>query len=120
MAGPNWGSHFTPRIGDEVLVECLDGEPDRLMAGAAAHGIGRHDLAAWTDYTASVDQTYTDPVNGQPPHKHRPGNCDPGDPVERFSQTVVHLDAPAPAIFATPASSVHYAAMHRRPAKTCS
>ena len=256
LAGPNWGSHFTPRIGDEVLVECLDGDPDRplvigsvynpqdippfsagqdspanhagtvsglhsrgvdgqdyarvvfddatgqcrlqlktqtqhsqynaghiihqpphssmrghwrgtgfelktdgwgviraalglfittsarpghgqhvpstqmdsfeaiaqlkqaselaasLTQGAAAHSIAAHDPQPWTDYTDSLDQTYTDPVNNQSPLKHQPGGRQDGDPVERFNQPVVHLDAPAPAILATPASSLHYAAIN--------
>lgn len=254
LAGPNWGSHFTPRIGDEVLVECLDGDPDRplvigsvynpqdippysagqyspanhagtvsglhsrgvdgadyarlifddasgqcrlqlktqcqhsqynaghiihqaphtsyrghwrgtgfelktdgwgviraaqgmlittsarpgqgqhlpstqldsveaiaqlkqagqlaahLSQGAAAHSIAAHDHTPWTDYTDSLNQTYTDPVNGQSPLKHQPGGRSEGDPVERYTQPVIHLDAPAPAILTTPASSLHYAA----------
>ena len=253
LAGPNWGSHFTPRIGDEVLVECLDGDPDRplvigslynlqdvppysagpdsavnhggtvsglhtrgidgsdygrlvfddatgqcrvqlktaclesqynagyiihhaphtshrghwrgtgfelktdgwgvvraalglfvtttarpghgqhvastqldsveaiaqlrqaselaerLNTGAAAHGVGRHDPQAWVDYTDSLDQAYSDPVNGQSAHKHQPGSRNEGDPVERYTQPVVHLDTPAAAIVTTQASSVHYA-----------
>ncbi|HEY9099269.1 MAG TPA: type VI secretion system tip protein TssI/VgrG, partial [Thiobacillus sp.] len=255
LAGPNWGSHFTPRIGDEVLVECLDGDPDRplvigsvynpqdippysagqdssanhagtvsglhsrgidgadyarlifddatgqcrlqlktqcqqsqynaghiihqaphtsyrghwrgtgfelktdgwgviraalgmlittsarpgsgqhipstqmdsleaigqlkqaselaasLTQGAAAHSIASHNHQPWRDYTDSLDQTYTETVNGQSHLKHQPGGRQAGDPVERFSQPVIHLDAPAPAIFTTPASSLHYAAL---------
>ncbi|MBT9568219.1 MAG: type VI secretion system Vgr family protein [Thiobacillus sp.] len=254
LAGPNWGSHFTPRIGDEVLVECLDGDPDRplvigsvynpqdippysagqdssanhagtvsglhsrgidgadyarlvfddatgqcrlqlktqcqqsqynaghiihqaphtsyrghwrgtgfelktdgwgvvraaqglflttsarpgqgqhvpstqmdsieaiaqlkqagelaaqLSQGAAAHSIAAHNHQPWTDYTDSLDQTYTENVNSQSPLKHQPGGRQEGDPVERFNQPAVHLDAPAPAILTTPASSLSYAA----------
>jgi type VI secretion system secreted protein VgrG len=29
MAGPNWGSNFTPRIGSEVLVDFIEGNMDR-------------------------------------------------------------------------------------------
>jgi type VI secretion system secreted protein VgrG len=29
LAGPNWGTHFTPRIGTEVLVDFIDGDMDR-------------------------------------------------------------------------------------------
>ncbi|GAA5165039.1 type VI secretion system Vgr family protein [Viridibacterium curvum] len=29
LAGPNWGSSFTPRVGTEVLVDFLNGDPDR-------------------------------------------------------------------------------------------
>ncbi len=35
MAGKNWGAVFTPRIGMEVVVEFLEGDPDRpLVVGA--------------------------------------------------------------------------------------
>ena len=30
-AGPNWGSIFTPHVGMEVVVEYLDGDPDRPL-----------------------------------------------------------------------------------------
>ncbi len=30
-AGPNWGSIFTPHVGMEVVVEFLDGDPDRPL-----------------------------------------------------------------------------------------
>ncbi|WP_137938805.1 type VI secretion system Vgr family protein [Chitinivorax sp. B] len=29
LAGPNWGSQFTPRMGDEVMVDFIEGDPDR-------------------------------------------------------------------------------------------
>ncbi|HSD40074.1 MAG TPA: type VI secretion system Vgr family protein [Rhodocyclaceae bacterium] len=29
FAGPNWGSHFTPRVGSEVIVEFIEGDIDR-------------------------------------------------------------------------------------------
>jgi type VI secretion system secreted protein VgrG len=29
LAGPNWGTQFTPRIGTEVLVDFIEGEIDR-------------------------------------------------------------------------------------------
>ncbi|NRR30325.1 type VI secretion system tip protein VgrG [Oxalobacteraceae bacterium] len=31
LAGPNWGSQFTPRIGTEVLVDFIEGDMDRPM-----------------------------------------------------------------------------------------
>lgn len=38
-AGPQWGSVFVPRIGWEVLVTFLDGDPDRpLVTGAVYNG----------------------------------------------------------------------------------
>lgn len=39
MAGRNWGSLFTPRIGMEVIVEFLEGDPDRpLVVGCLYNG----------------------------------------------------------------------------------
>lgn len=38
-AGPGWGGLFTPRIGMEVLVEFIDGDPDRpIIVGAVYNG----------------------------------------------------------------------------------
>jgi type VI secretion system secreted protein VgrG len=38
-AGKNWGSVFLPRIGQEVIVEFLDGNPDRpIVTGAVYNG----------------------------------------------------------------------------------
>jgi type VI secretion system secreted protein VgrG len=37
-AGPGWGTLFIPRIGQEVVVEFLEGDPDRpLVSGAVYH-----------------------------------------------------------------------------------
>ena len=45
-AGANWGHVFLPRIGQEVLVECLEGDIDRpVIVGAAYNGRGREDAA---------------------------------------------------------------------------
>jgi type VI secretion system secreted protein VgrG len=39
LAGPNWGSHFLPRIGTEVLVDFLGGDIDRpIIVGQAYNG----------------------------------------------------------------------------------
>ncbi|MDO6388421.1 type VI secretion system Vgr family protein [Uliginosibacterium sp. 31-12] len=37
LAGANWGSHFTPRIGSEVLVDFHEGDIDRPVIVAALH-----------------------------------------------------------------------------------
>lgn len=37
LAGPNWGTQFTPRIGAEVLVEFIDGDIDRPVIVAQLH-----------------------------------------------------------------------------------
>ncbi len=41
QAGPNWGSHYIPRIGDEVWVEFIEGDIDRLVIVAIMFAI-RH------------------------------------------------------------------------------
>lgn len=39
VAGPTWGSQFTPRVGMEVIVAFLEGDPDRpLVIGSAYNG----------------------------------------------------------------------------------
>lgn len=37
LAGPNWGSHFLPRIGTEVLVDFLDADINRPVIAAQLH-----------------------------------------------------------------------------------
>ncbi len=38
-AGPGWGTLFIPRIGQEVVVDFVDGDPDRpIVTGAVYHG----------------------------------------------------------------------------------
>ncbi len=82
-----------------------------LTQGAAAHGIAAHNSQPLVDYTESLKQTYTSPVGGQSELKHTAHARTDTDPAERFNQPALHLDAPAPAIITTPASSVHYAAI---------
>ncbi|OON62797.1 type VI secretion protein [Massilia sp. KIM] len=44
VAGANWGSHALPRVGQEVLVDFLDGNIDRpVVIGAVYNGAGRMD-----------------------------------------------------------------------------
>lgn len=41
IAGSNWGGHFIPRVGQEVLVQFLDGDLDRpVVTGALYNGQG--------------------------------------------------------------------------------
>jgi type VI secretion system secreted protein VgrG len=43
-AGPNWGSSFTPRIGQEVLLDYLEGDIDRpIVIGSLYNGRGMDD-----------------------------------------------------------------------------
>jgi type VI secretion system secreted protein VgrG len=44
LAGANWGSHALPRVGQEVLVDFLDGDIDRpVVIGALYNGAGSRD-----------------------------------------------------------------------------
>ena len=40
LAGPNWGSQFTPRVGTEVLIPFIEGDIDRaVIAGQLHNGV---------------------------------------------------------------------------------
>ena len=44
VAGANWGSHALPRVGQEVLIDFLDGNIDRpVVIGAVYNGAGADD-----------------------------------------------------------------------------
>lgn len=46
VAGGDWGSHFVPRVGQEVLVQFLHGDIDRpVVVGALYNGEGAEDAA---------------------------------------------------------------------------
>jgi type VI secretion system secreted protein VgrG len=50
LAGPNWGSQFTPRIGTEVLVDFLDGDMDQPVVVAQLYnGVDSPPFAAGVD-----------------------------------------------------------------------
>ena len=41
-AGRQWGAQFTPRVGDEVMVEFLEGDPDRpIVTGRVYNNVNR-------------------------------------------------------------------------------
>ncbi len=67
QAGPNWGSHFTPRIGDEVLVEFIEGDIDRPVIVASLHN--GQDLPP---FSAGVDSAANHPgvLSGWHSHNH--------------------------------------------------
>lgn len=82
LSGPNWGSHFLPRIGTEVLVDFLDGDIDRpivigqsyngadLPPFSAGHEAGANHpgvLSGWMSHNheSGFNQWLTDDAPGQ-------------------------------------------------------
>ncbi|KAB2923560.1 MAG: DUF2345 domain-containing protein, partial [Dechloromonas sp.] len=54
LSGPNWGSHFLPRIGTEVLIDYLDGDIDRpVVVGQAHNGADQPPFAAGHEAAAN-------------------------------------------------------------------
>jgi type VI secretion system secreted protein VgrG len=54
LAGPNWGSQFTPRIGTEVLVDFIEGDIDRPIVVAQLYtGADAPPFAAGVDSNAN-------------------------------------------------------------------
>ncbi|HEX6735822.1 MAG TPA: type VI secretion system Vgr family protein, partial [Azonexus sp.] len=54
LSGPNWGSHFLPRLGTEVLVDFVDGDIDRpLVVGQAYNGADLPPFSAGHDAAAN-------------------------------------------------------------------
>jgi type VI secretion system secreted protein VgrG len=50
LAGPNWGTQFTPRIGTEVLVDFIDGDMDQpLVVAQLYNGVDTPPFAAGVD-----------------------------------------------------------------------
>src|SRR5699024_10854972 len=44
MAGPNWGTNFVPRVGQEVIVSFIEGDIDRpIVTGTLYNGQGETD-----------------------------------------------------------------------------
>lgn len=54
LSGANWGSHILPRIGNEVLIDFLDGDIDRpLIIGQAYNGADQPPFAAGHEGSAN-------------------------------------------------------------------
>lgn len=61
-SGPGWGSVFLPRIGMEVVVTFLDGDPDRpLVTGCVYNGDNRHPYALPAEKSKSTIKSRTTP-----------------------------------------------------------
>jgi type VI secretion system secreted protein VgrG len=62
LAGPGWGAQFIPRVGMEVVVEFLEGNPDRpLVTGCVYNGKNATPFALPDDKTQSGWRTSSSP-----------------------------------------------------------
>jgi type VI secretion system secreted protein VgrG len=53
-AGSGWGSYFWPRVGDEVLIDFIEGDPDApIVVGSLYNGINLPKYDPHTKYTLS-------------------------------------------------------------------
>jgi type VI secretion system secreted protein VgrG len=64
-AGSDWGFHFTPRVGMEVVVHFLDGDPDRpYVAGCLPNAANVPPLELPRRKTQSTIRTHSSPTTG--------------------------------------------------------
>jgi type VI secretion system secreted protein VgrG len=64
-AGTNWGAMFIPRIGQEVIVDFLEGDPDRpLVTGRVYHGTNMPPYSLPDEKTKSTIKSYSSPDGG--------------------------------------------------------
>jgi type VI secretion system secreted protein VgrG len=64
-AGPGWGALYLPRIGQEVVVEFLEGDPDRpIVIGAVYNGLNAPPYELPKDKTKSTLKSDTSPGGG--------------------------------------------------------
>lgn len=64
-AGPSWGAVFIPRVGMEVLVEFLDGDPDRpVVTGCVYNGQNRPPYDLPQEKTKSTMKSDSSPGGG--------------------------------------------------------
>ncbi|WP_258070329.1 type VI secretion system tip protein TssI/VgrG [Vibrio jasicida] len=65
MAAPNWGAVYLPRIGHEVIVTFLEGDPDRpLVTGAVYNGLHTPPYALPENKTRTVFRTQSHKAEG--------------------------------------------------------
>lgn len=68
LAGNNWGSVFTPRLGQEVAVAFIDGDIDRpVITGAAYNGVGQAQANDATDAQGNQVAAGTATATGNAP-----------------------------------------------------
>src|ERR671918_1465626 len=61
-AGPGWGALYLPRIGQEVVVEFLEGDPDRpIVTGAVYNGMNPPPLSLPSEKTKSTLRSSSSP-----------------------------------------------------------
>ena len=64
-AGAGWGAMYIPRIGHEVIVDFLEGDPDRpIITGRVYHGINPHPYQLPGEKTKSTMKTMSSPDGG--------------------------------------------------------
>jgi type VI secretion system secreted protein VgrG len=57
-AGANWGAMYIPRIGQEVIVDFLEGDPDRpIITGRVYHGVNKPPYPLPAEKTKSTIKT---------------------------------------------------------------
>ncbi|MCX9154502.1 type VI secretion system tip protein VgrG [Niveibacterium sp. 24ML] len=76
IAGDNWGAHFTPRLGQEVLVEFSEGDVDRpIVVGLAYNGRGQENAQGNQVAAGSANATGNAPAwfpGTAGAHAHKP------------------------------------------------
>jgi len=71
LSGPNWGSHFLPRIGTEVQIDFLDGDIDRpVVVGQAFNGADLPPFSAGHEAGAN----HPGVLSGWMSHNHEAGH----------------------------------------------
>lgn len=64
-AGANWGAMFIPRIGQEVLVDFLEGDPDNpIVTGRVYNGLNKPPYPLPSEKTKSAIKTNSTPGGG--------------------------------------------------------
>lgn len=59
-AGTRWGAMFIPRIGQEVIVDYVEGDPDRpIITGRVYHGMNPHPYPLPDEKTKSAIKSYS-------------------------------------------------------------